>query len=398
MALRILFITTTNLASNPRLLKELRLANKHGFHSTVIQFTLGNWSDIITNELKKGFQNVLFIDLSATRKPFFQWISSSMISKLLNLFSAKILKNLFLSVAINKRSLLLFKKLKTIHSRYDWVIAHNPGAFYPAADFAKFTNSRLGIDVEDFHPGETNNLGTQTKLKKLMSQTLPKSNYCSFASPLIEIYTRDLFPYLKSNHLIIINAFEREEFLLPLAKNDLNPLQLVWFSQNIDEGRGLEIFIPMINQFSDKINLHLIGKLSSTFNEKYLKNKNGIIVHPPMSQLDLHRFLSNCDIGLAIDMPNNLNRELALTNKIVAYVQAGLFILATPTKAHQLFLYDFDSGYRTTDYSSSSILTCLNQLIKEKAIIRADQPGRFHNGRNYDWELFSDKLLDVWLQ
>lgn len=398
MALRFLFITTTNLASNPRLLKELRLAYKHHFHCTVIQFTLGNWSDNITNELKKGFEDILFIDLSATRKPFFQWVLSSMISKVLNLFSAKILENIFLSAAINKRSLLLLKKLKTIDKSYDWVIAHNPGAFYPAAYFAKFNNSKLGIDVEDFHPGETNNRGTQRKLKKLVSQTLPNSNYCSFASPLIELHTRDLLPNLKSNNLILINAFERKDFVLQLSRNYLEPLQLVWFSQNIDEGRGLEIFIPMINRLNDKINLHLIGQLSSTFNEKYLQNKNGIFIHPPMSQLELHRFLSFCDIGLAIDIPNNLNRQLALTNKIIAYVQAGLFILATPTPAHQLFLDEIESGHRVIDYNSISILTCINQLIEEKAIIRADRPERFHNGRNYDWELYSDKLLSIWRQ
>jgi len=45
---KILFLTSTNLASNPRLLKELRLAVTHGYDCTVMQFQLGNWSDTAT--------------------------------------------------------------------------------------------------------------------------------------------------------------------------------------------------------------------------------------------------------------------------------------------------------------------------------------------------------------
>jgi hypothetical protein len=66
----ILFITTSNLASNPRLLKELRLSIGVFKKIDVVQFSLGGWTDEITEKLKLDYGQVNFIELDAKRKPF----------------------------------------------------------------------------------------------------------------------------------------------------------------------------------------------------------------------------------------------------------------------------------------------------------------------------------------
>ena len=71
---KILFITTTNLASNPRLLKELLIAENIFNYIEVIQFRLGNWSDVNTDTLKLSLKNTVFTELSAIRKPFLPWL------------------------------------------------------------------------------------------------------------------------------------------------------------------------------------------------------------------------------------------------------------------------------------------------------------------------------------
>jgi hypothetical protein len=132
----ILFITSTNLAANPRLVKELRLAVQNNFTCTVIQFCLGNWSDVMTDTLEKEFSSVHFIRLSALRTPFLPWFLTTSLQKIVSILPTGLLSGYLLSVATGKRSALLQWQLKQLMESFDWVIAHNPAAFYPAFSFA----------------------------------------------------------------------------------------------------------------------------------------------------------------------------------------------------------------------------------------------------------------------
>ncbi|HTH30744.1 MAG TPA: hypothetical protein VL946_05300, partial [Lacibacter sp.] len=133
----ILFLTSTNLAANPRLLKELKLATSNGYEATVIQFSVGNWSDTMTADLQQQFPAVEFVQLSALRKPFFPWLLCTAFFKLSNIVPLSVRNYWLLSVSAGKRSFLLLQELKKMNKRYDWVIAHNPAAFYPASWFGK---------------------------------------------------------------------------------------------------------------------------------------------------------------------------------------------------------------------------------------------------------------------
>jgi glycosyltransferase involved in cell wall biosynthesis len=293
---------------------------------------------------------------------------------------------------------LLNKVLAKIDKNYDWIIAHNPGAFSPAAALAERRGSNLGIDVEDYHLGETTVLSQQKKIQAFMISTLNKAKYCSYAAPLIESFTQKLIPSFSGVSITLINSFEGIDFLLPQEAEPMTPLQLVWFSQNIDKGRGLEEVIPVINSLHKEVELHLVGNLTPSFNELYLKNKSGIVVHGPMFPQQVNLFLSRCDIGLAIDVPVNFNRQIALTNKIIAYAQAGLFIMATPTDAHRLFLESSKLEYIISDYTETSFSNCLKQLVANKEKLRKGKTERFRHGRQYDWEKKSNTLLSIWQQ
>lgn len=49
--MHILFLTSNNLATNPRLYKELKLAIQEGHQTSLIQYKLGNWSDEKSDEM-----------------------------------------------------------------------------------------------------------------------------------------------------------------------------------------------------------------------------------------------------------------------------------------------------------------------------------------------------------
>lgn len=210
---KILFITSTNLAANPRLVKELRLAVDNGFACTVLQFSLGNWSDAATKALMNEFNKVRFVQLSALRKPFFPWLLSTLLERLFSLIPYSLLTTRMLSIAVSKRTFLLLRQIPKLQNEpYDWVIAHNPPAFYPALVAARQFGARLGIDVEDYHPGETTVISSQHRMRTFMRRILPKADYCSFAAPLIMAEVQKDIPEMPERQLVILNGFPQNEF------------------------------------------------------------------------------------------------------------------------------------------------------------------------------------------
>lgn len=392
---QLLFLTSTNLASNPRLVKELQLALTQGYKASVVEFRLGNWSDSMTDELKLQFAGVKFTELSALRKPFLPWFMSTVTQKICSFLPLDMMNTEMLSAVAGKRSVLLLQHLKTVRENYDWIIAHNPAAFYPAYWYAKKTGAALGIDVEDYHPGETNDVKAGTIMKKLMQRVLPFASYCSYAAPLIAAEVKKDIPKMNNQQLSILNGFDANEFLEPVD-HGRTALQLVWFSQNIDAGRGLEHIIPVVNELYPEVELHLIGNLKQDFDQHFLQNKTGIHIHRPMPQKELHQFLADCDVGLATDIPVNRNRDIALTNKIIAYAQAGLFIVAFNTEAQKDFLLNNNLESRIVINTEGEISKVLLD-IKNEDITNGKQ-NRFNKGKAFGWHQLSEPLMQVWNQ
>ena len=393
---KILFITTTNLAANPRLTKELRLATRNGFQATVMQFILGNWSDEKTKELENEFPDVSFIHLSALRKPFIPWLISSVLERVGRILPFQTMNTFWFSLAVSKRTYLLLKEIKKINSSFTWVVAHNPGAFYPAQVAAKQTGASLGIDVEDYHPGETNDENAGKRVKALMQRVLPSAEYCSFAAPLIKEKFLEELVDLPSSQFVILNGFEQSEFLMP-EELQQQPLKCIWFSQFIDRGRGLEYVLPVISSLYPKIELHLVGNLKEAFRDQFIQQHKGIVVHDSMKQKNLHRFLAKFDVGLALEPGRDVNNQLALSNKIMAFAQGGLYILATHTPAQDQFLAESDLEYIQTNLLPENIKQTMLLLISQKEKIRMNSRQRFQFGRAYDWEQLTFELVKKWI-
>jgi hypothetical protein len=398
MPKKILFLTSTNLSCNPRLLKELRLAVSLNYCCTVVAFNLHNWTKTKEEELNNEFKQVAFHYLETTKKDFYNWLLSSCIEKVFKklapFFKTSIKIN---GYAYSKRSWLLNNFLKKTPIIVDVVIAHNPPAFYPAYCFAKNNKIKLAIDVEDYHPGEGNNKTEQQIITFLMQQIIPKSYYSSFASPLIKIHCLQLLNLKdEEKYFVVDNVFSKEEFIAP-KENKSEKIKLVWFSQFIDFGRGLEKILPFLDTHASTISLTLIGSLRSNFYENELKNRTYVTCLPSMSQSQLNQSLSNYDIGLAIeDETADFNRTICLTNKIWSYYQSGLFIVATNTLAQQNFLATKKESGICISLSNNNVSEKLNNVFFKIHSINKDKQSRFIQTQSQSWELESNKLKSIW--
>lgn len=110
----ILFISTHNLASNPRLVKEMQLALDNGFTVEVICFRFRNWSYAINHRLLDSFRAraVKFHCIEAGKEGGMGWFFSVLYEKYYRL-AARIykLKGYKLAMAVSRRNYLVGKQL-----------------------------------------------------------------------------------------------------------------------------------------------------------------------------------------------------------------------------------------------------------------------------------------------
>lgn len=399
MSKQLLFVSTHNMATNPRLIKEINIALENNCKVTVVCCEFDNWSQILNEEIKKQLvPQITYHGIPANRKHVLPWLASTLIY-----FLSGILLNLFpknawlLSIKSNKISWLLLQQLKKIKNKPDLVIAHNPGSFYPAKLFSKRHNIPFGIDLEDYHPGESSNKKTSEHFKRLNRNILNSAAYITAASPLILQYSQADLSYRLHKCAIILNYFPSAEFAKPTTQSS-EKLKLVWFSQNISFRRGLEQMIPVIKE-NKEVELHLYGNYDEAFKSEWLSSGcDNIILHPSISQSTLHLELCKYDVGLAIEPGKDLNNELALSNKILAYFQAGLYIFASSTNAQTEFINQHPHHGTLSSLSDDDLKKNISQLVQQKNKLRASSFDRFSNAKAYCWETESEKLLNLWTE
>lgn len=390
-----LFLTTVNLTANPRLAKELDLAVRNGFSATVLLFRLGDWGDHNDEELQGRFPTVRFIRLSALRSPFLPWLGASLGEKGARRLCRFVDRPSVNAMAVGKRYLPLRAAIRRLTGPFDWVIAHNPAAFHAAWLASRKFGARLGIDVEDYHPAETTDPVLSRATSSMMRHCLLAADYASYASPLIREHCDRDVALPGGRGIEVQNWFPRSEFPVP-APSTSGPLRLVWFSQNISAGRGLELVLPAIPRLAGTVELHLYGKVDPSFRSVWLEGVPHVVQHGPVSQRELHAALGAYDIGLAIDVLSDPNRDLVVTNKILAYLQAGLYLLVTETRAQRLLMQGFPAHGTLFPPEEKAFETLLGRVASDPSDMRERRLERYRAMSGHGWEQESEKLLRVW--
>ncbi|MBI9061927.1 MAG: hypothetical protein JEZ14_08045 [Marinilabiliaceae bacterium] len=404
---RVLFLTTANLSMKPRLVKEIQLARSMGFDVDLIAFKINNWTDnnhdLLAHQLKINHTTIY-----ATRHNFLIWLISSVChliaQKLWPFFKSNLLLSAFAS---NKRTIMMWLYLlfHSSYKSYSWIIGRNTATIYPILFFKKRFIGSIGFDVEDYHPGERVSWcqpeNEESRRKLLLSKIFHYCKYVSFAGEPIMTEAKKTFPYIgKSSQLINVpNSFSSLEFNHPENKTALkNKIELVWFSVDISANRGLEQLIEAIKPLSQYFHLTLYGTRIPSFYEQWIKpNQSFINIKQPVSQIQLHKELANYDVGLALEIAaTDLNKQLAISNKLYAYAQAGLFIVATNTLAQQQFMEVNPGVGLICGQTANDMQNTLEKIRLKEIEIRNSKIKRFEKGKKLAWDKEANKLKDIW--
>jgi len=390
----ILFITTASLAANPRLVKELSFL-KSFFSCSVLCFEHDDWSAALSKQIILEHPEVTFNTIDRKK----EWVFT-LLSKLLHktaILVNPILKNsaLVAAYASNDKTPQLLWKARQLcrQTKFDTVIAHNLGAFFPAMLVAQIMDAKLQLDIEDFYPGEAlyfNYRYEEGNRHRLMQAAFLMASSITYASTGIANICQKLYQIPKGvQQVTIINSFSDADFQKP-SQAVGDRIKSVWFSQHIGPNRGLEQVFEAA-KVHQEMDFHLIGNL----NQKYLDQFDiveNIHFYPIMPQADLHAFLGQMDIGLALEPGKDENNKLALSNKILAYAQAGLYILATPTDGQTQFLNSL--SYCAGELIPVDLVSSLNNLDKDKLNLASKQV-RWEQAKEFSWEQEQKKLFKI---
>ena len=80
---------------------------------------------------------------------------------------------------------------------------------------------------------------------------------------------------------------------------------------------------------------------------------------------------------------------------MIAYFQAGLYILASDTKAQKKFMENHPEHGRIAALDHDEFNIAKNELIQKKDLIRAGAEKRFEMAKEYCWEKEGEKLMKL---
>jgi hypothetical protein len=157
---------------------------------------------------------------------------------------------------------------------------------------------------------------------------------------------------------------------------------MIWFSQTIGTGRGIEAFMELMKKVSVPVELHFVGYSSlsyTNFLNDFLKGTPHILhVHPPMEHNEMLQLVAQFEFGLALENTYPQSRDLTITNKILVYLQLGLRVIATPTQGHLELQQQFPRSITYIQQNDEvNSVEAIDQLLSVNPLQEAQDMGHY---------------------
>ncbi len=192
---------------------------------------------------------------------------------------------------------------------------------------------------------------------------------------------------------------------LPLLTRSAQPPStaspvLVWFSQTIGPGRGLEPFFSAWGRTKNPSRVVLIGDERPGYVTGLLagltaERRAAVQVRPLVTPDELTALLPSYDIGLALEPAAPRNKDVTISNKLFQYLAAGLAVVASNTTGQREILSAAPGcGVLVSLGDREAFSTQLDQLLGDPSRLRAcQQASRAVAETDYCWERDATRLL-----
>ncbi len=393
--MKVVIFSQSPISTSPRVVKEANCLARNGYNVQI--FALWYDAEIIKNERWLIDPRIIYkagIDITTKNiQSIFYRIKRRLYRELTRILGTQ-----------SKHALgygygQYLKKLKA--EKADLYIGHEEMSLALAKDLID-EGFKVAFDFEDFH---SHDLLTKDQLYRpikllsfLESFVLNNAVYCITTSDSLAIeLARE---YHTNLPITVYNSFHSypsiEKRIFPRNSNSL-----VWISQVIGPGRGLELLIEGISTSKLTYELTLIGKKDFEFCNLILKSspKNLKVIFsdylpPKQISIELQKF----DVGIAFEEKYPKSRDLTITNKIFHYLNSGLAILATNTTGQLEIQKKTKEAIKLVSFNPKEICQCLEEIFAKKEIIEVmKSQSRFFGKEVFCFEKEEEKILKlVW--
>jgi len=403
---KICIVSTGQLATNPRLVKEANALASAGHEVEVVVCQFSRWAQPMEDSVPKGGWTV------AARVPFGplapltcrlrQGVRKRIAKKILALG----LKNArYVEIAAHPASLELIRAASSIKA--DLYIGHYVAALPAVATAAQRHNAHYAFDAEDFHLGDSPE-GPEGEWQRSITRAIegryiPNCAYVTAASPGIADAYADAYGIPRPT--VVLNVFPLEQTPeRPTPRGSVQPGPSVyWFSQTIGPNRGLECAVRAIAMAQSEPHLYLRGTPAEGYAEvlNRLVESEGctgrVHILPPAEPLEMERLAAQYDVGLVGETGHTLNRRIALTNKQFTYLLAGIPSIMSDVPAHREFAKDLAPAvtlYKKHD--PKALALALDSLLMNQGTLSAAREAAYRLGQErYNWECEQKSLIQA---
>ncbi|MCU0792642.1 MAG: glycosyltransferase [Opitutaceae bacterium] len=284
---------------------------------------------------------------------------------------------------------------------WDLIIAHNEISHWAGLRLLH-QGRRVAADLEDWHSedllAEARRHRPIALLRLQERDLLHRAAHCTTTSHALANALQ--LRYGGQTPFVITNSFPlgsvRQE-----PDTDAIP-SLLWFSQTIGPGRGLESFCAAWAATRVPSRLTLVGEDSAGYVASLRaslppSHRGRLETLPPVAPSVLPDLIARHDVGLALENLVPPNKDLTISNKILQYLNAGLAVVATPTAGQREVLACApDAGVLETFADPAVAASVLDDLLSTpSALRRRGQAARRLAEDVYCWEKEGPRLVEI---
>lgn len=395
MLRKICIVTDQHISSNPRVWKEATTLSEKGYEVVIV--TIQNSEvhkqrdEFFLNKLGKSVRYLIADNQISSEIG----IAKRILYKLRTLFAFALKKlNIESKYLLSKNPDAIFKM--ALKQNADLYIGHVDCSLYVGKKLIK-AGKKVAFDFEDWYSEDYIHQYRAFKLlRKLEAFALKNGAYVTCPSLSMADALQNRYSPCKTVD-VIYNGFPDE---VEVRDNDSGTglLRLVWFSQTVGEGRGLEKIISAIRHVNIPLKLTLIGDCSNDYKSKLISvfpTDNGHLLEfmGAVPHQDLHNTLAGFDIGLALENNTPQSRNKTITNKILQYLQAGIKVLATNTDGQIEVNKYFPEVVKLVDVNNETEWGIKLQELVMTSVRRSDVIEKYNNV--FAWKTQEKKLLEL---
>lgn len=281
----------------------------------------------------------------------------------------------------------------------DLFIAHTQATLEAGRAAADRYGAPLAFDCEDL-------LGDGDTPEALAMRTLEAATIasCAFVSvPSRAMGARLASRYPVADRLIVLEnvpPMVPASLVPPRARVRAAALRVHWFGQTVGLDRGLDDVARATGLLRRPAELHVVGRAHDDV-QRALRAMAGpaaarVFFQPRVPPQELMDVVGRFDVGAACERPDHPSYGVTLTNKIFAYLAAGLAIAATDTPGQRELLDDCPGAGTLYPVGEPAALAhVLDRWASDRDALVDAQEAAWQAARSrYSWDAVRRRFLE----